>query len=44
MKNVYENELFKIEDEMYKQDFEIANTYNTLRVLEEEKIRIENMT
>lgn len=43
-KNQYEEVLFKVEDEMYKVDFEIGNIYSTLKVLEQEKDRLEAMS
>lgn len=43
-KNQYEDQLFKIEDEIYKMDFENGNIYKTLKVLEEEKAIIEKMS
>jgi histone deacetylase complex regulatory component SIN3 len=41
IKNQYEEVLFRIEDEMYKVDFDLGNIKRTLDVLEEEVKRIE---
>lgn len=35
--------IFRVEDEMYKTDFDNANIYRTMKVLEEEKIKIDQM-
>jgi histone deacetylase complex regulatory component SIN3 len=42
-KNQYEDALFRVEDDIYKVDFEIGNIYKTMKVLEEEKDRISTM-
>ncbi|CDW73125.1 paired amphipathic helix protein sin3a-like [Stylonychia lemnae] len=39
-KNQYEDALFKVEDDIYKIDFDIGNIYKTMKVLEEEKAKI----
>ena len=44
MKNANEDQLFKVEDDMYKFDFELGGLQYTMRVLEEEKNKIESMT
>jgi histone deacetylase complex regulatory component SIN3 len=36
--------LFRTEDEMYKVDYELGNYYKTMKVLEEEKLKLDNMT
>jgi histone deacetylase complex regulatory component SIN3 len=36
--------LFRVEDEMYKMDFENGHILRTMKVLEEEKFKIEKMT
>jgi len=41
--NQYEDALFRVEDDIYKVDFEIGNIYKTMKVLEEEKDRISTM-
>ena len=43
-KNQYEDLLFKVEDEMYKMDYENSNIYKTMKVLEEEKNKIDQMS
>jgi histone deacetylase complex regulatory component SIN3 len=43
-KNQYEDVLFRVEDEMYRQDFELQNLRRTMEVLEQEKDAIEAMT
>lgn len=40
-KNSFEELLFRTEDEMYKADHEIGNFYTTMKVLEEEKLKID---
>ncbi len=42
-KNQYEDVLFRVEDEMYKQDYELGNLKRTMDVLEREKSKIEAM-
>lgn len=44
MKNANEEVLFRVEDEMYKIDYELGGLQYTMRVLEEEKNKIESMT
>jgi histone deacetylase complex regulatory component SIN3 len=44
IKNQYEEVLFKVEDEMYKLDYEIYQIKRTLDVLEIEAKRIEEMS
>jgi paired amphipathic helix protein Sin3a len=44
IKNQYEDVLFRVEDEMYKLDYEIGNIHRTLVVLEEESKMIDKMT
>jgi histone deacetylase complex regulatory component SIN3 len=43
-KNQYEEVLFRVEDEMYKQDYELGLLHRTMRVLEVETNIIEQMT
>lgn len=43
-KNQYEDILFRTEDEMYKVDHEIENYLKTMKVLEEEKLKLDSMT
>jgi paired amphipathic helix protein Sin3a len=43
-KNQYEDVLFRTEDEMYKVDHELGNYYKTMKVLEEEKLKLDNMS
>jgi histone deacetylase complex regulatory component SIN3 len=43
-KNQYEEVLFRVEDEMYKQDYELGLLHRTMRVLEIETNIIEQMT
>ena len=40
-KNQYEDVLFRLEDEMYKADYDIGNFLKTMTVLEEEKNKID---
>lgn len=40
-KNQYEDILFKVEDEMYKLDYENCHIFRTMKVLEDEKIKID---
>lgn len=42
-RNQYEDVLFKTEDEIYKNDFEISNYRMTMKILEEEKGKIDAM-
>lgn len=44
MKNQFEDVLFKVEDEMYKMDYEIGHFQRAMNVLEEEKNKIEAMS
>lgn len=39
-KNQFEDALFKVEDDMYRIDFEIGNIEKTMKILEEEKEKI----
>lgn len=43
-KNQFEDALFKVEDDMYRMDFEIGNLEKTLNILEEEKQKIEALS
>jgi paired amphipathic helix protein Sin3a len=43
-KNQFEDALFKVEDDMYRIDFEIGNLMKTMQVLNDEKIRISNLS
>lgn len=36
--------MFRVEDEMYRQDFELENLRRTMEVLEQEKELIEKMS
>ncbi len=44
IKNQYEDVLFRVEDEMYKQDYELGQLHRTMKVLEVESKAIELMT
>ena len=41
---MYEDVLFKTEDEMYKLDHEKGNIFSTMKILEEEKAKIDQMS
>jgi histone deacetylase complex regulatory component SIN3 len=43
-KNQYEDVLFRTEDEMFKMDHDIGNYRKTMKVLEEEKNKLDGMT
>lgn len=43
-KNQYEDVLFRTEDEMYKVDHEICNYNKTMKMLEEEKCKLDQMS
>jgi histone deacetylase complex regulatory component SIN3 len=43
-KNLYEEALFKVEDDMYKVDFDLNNVHSTMNLLKEEKDKIEKLT
>ena len=43
-KNIYEDGLFRIEDEMYKFDFDLWNYSSTIKILESENAKIQSLS